>query len=113
VLPLGSQGQRRGRLHLPVKRLCRAVGFRINEYMKQLLVEIDEGTFEKLERVAPARSRRRSAFIRAAIQRAICETQERATAAAYRRTPDSADEAWFDPRVWEAKPPAYRGRRRR
>jgi predicted transcriptional regulator len=81
--------------------------------MKQLLVEVDEATFRKLEEIAPARSRRRSAFIRTAIQKAIVEEQERATADAYRRVPDSADDAWFDPRVWEPKPPAYRRRRRR
>jgi len=93
--------------------LCRAVWFPIKEYMKQLLVEVDEETFKKLEQIAPARSRRRSAFIRAAIRRAIGEEQERVTAEAYRKIPDSADDAWFDPRVWEPKPPAYRGRRRR
>ena len=81
--------------------------------MKQLLVEIDESTFKKLEQIAPARSRRRSAFIRAAIQKAILEDFERATAEAYRKVPDSADDAWFDPAVWERKPAAYRGRRRR
>jgi predicted transcriptional regulator len=80
--------------------------------MKQLLVEVDEGTWARLEQVAPARSRRRSIFIRAAIHKAICEAQERATAEAYGRIPDSADDAWFDPRVWEP-PPAARGRRRR
>jgi predicted transcriptional regulator len=78
------------------------------EYMKQLLIEIDEETFGRLERIAPARSRRRSAFIRAAIHKALSEAQEHATAEAYRRIPDSADEAWFDPRVWEPKAPAYR-----
>ncbi len=81
--------------------------------MKQLLVEVDEDTFKMLEQIAPARSRRRSAFIRAAIQKAILENQERATAAAYRRVPDSPDDAWFDPRVWEPEPPAHRRRRRR
>jgi predicted transcriptional regulator len=81
--------------------------------MKQLLVEIDENTFKKLEQMAPARSRRRSAFIRAAIHKAICDEQERATAEAYRRVPDSADDAWFDARVWEPKAPSYRRRRRR
>jgi predicted transcriptional regulator len=93
--------------------LCSAAGFPIDKHMKQLLVEIDEETFKKLERIAPARSRRRSAFIRAAIHKAICETQEHDTAAAYRRVPDSADDTWFDARVWEPKAPAYRGRRRR
>ena len=81
--------------------------------MKQLLIEVDESTFKKLEQIAPARSRRRSAFIRAAIHNAICAEQERATAEAYRKVPDSADDTWFDARVWEPKPPAYRGRRRR
>jgi predicted transcriptional regulator len=81
--------------------------------MKQLLVEVDEDTFRKLEQIAPARSRRRSGFLRAAIQKALCEEQERATAEAYRKIPDSADDAWFDPRAWEPKPPATRSRRRR
>ncbi len=85
----------------------------MNEHMKQLLIEVDEDTFKKLEQIAPARSRRRSAFIRSAIHKAICAEQERATAEAYRRTPDSAADAWFDPRVWEPKPPAYRARKRR
>ena len=35
------------------------------------------------------------------------------TAEAYRRVPDSANDAWFEPRAWEPKPPAYRGRKRR
>ena len=81
--------------------------------MKQLLIEVDEATFRKLEQIAPARSRRRSAFIRTAVQKAICEEEERATADAYRRIPDSADDAWFNPRAWEPTPPASRGRRRR
>jgi len=57
----------------------------INDHMKQLLIEIDEEMFAKLEQIAPARSRRRSAFIRTAIQKAIGDVQERATAEAYRR----------------------------
>lgn len=81
--------------------------------MKQLLVEIDDKTFVDLEKVAPARSRRRSAFIRAAIHKALSEAQEKGTAEAYRRIPDSAEDAWFDPRVWESKPSASRGRGRR
>jgi predicted transcriptional regulator len=83
------------------------------EHMKQLLVEVDDDTFRRLEQIAPARSRRRSAFIRTAIQKAIGEEQERATAEAYGKMPDTADDAWFDPRVWEPPAPASRGRRRR
>ena len=97
----------------PLLPLCRGVCFLISEHMKQLLVEIDEATFKKLEQIAPAKSRRRSAFIRAAIQKALGEQQERETAEAYRRVPDSADDDWFDARVWEPKAPAYRGQRRR
>jgi predicted transcriptional regulator len=93
--------------------LHRTARFSINDHMKQLLIEIDEEMFAKLEQIAPARSRRRSAFIRTAIQKAIGDVEERATAEAYRRIPDSADDAWFDPRVWEPKPPSYRGRKRR
>jgi predicted transcriptional regulator len=81
--------------------------------MKQVLFEVDEATFEQLERIAPGRSRRRSAFIRAALQKALCEERERATAEAYRKTPDHAEDAWFDPRVWESKAPAPRRSRRR
>ena len=55
-------------------------------------IEVDEDTFKVLEQIAPARSRRRSPFIPAAIQKAILENQERATAEAYRRVPDSADD---------------------
>ena len=90
-----------------------AADYHIYKHMKQLLIQVDEDTFERIEQVAPARSRRRSAFIRAAIHRALVEVQEEATAAAYRRVPDGADDAWFDARVWEPKPTKYRGRGRR
>jgi hypothetical protein len=52
--------------------------------------------------VAPERSRRRSEFIRMAIRKALWEEQERATAEAYRRQPDSSSDAYLDPRTWEA-----------
>jgi len=70
-------------------------------YMKQILVEIDEEMAERLERVAPARSRRRSEFIRAAIGKALGETEEQRTAEAYRRQPDLAEGAYLDARAWE------------
>ncbi len=82
--------------------------------MKQLLIEIDEDMATQLERVAPTRSRRRSEFIRAAIRRALWELEERATAQAYARQPDSAKEAYLDATVWEASPRSRpRPRRRR
>lgn len=74
------------------------------EHMKQLLVEIEDDLAERLEEVAPARSRRRSEFIRRAIRKAIWELEEQETAEAYARTPDSREDAYVDAAVWEARP---------
>jgi predicted transcriptional regulator len=80
--------------------------------MKRILIDLDDDIEARLERVAPAHSRRRSEFIRAAIRKALWEVEEQTTAEAYRRQPDSADEAWIDPRTWEPRPPLRRKRRR-
>ncbi len=69
--------------------------------MKQILVELDEAMASRLERVAPARSRRRSEFIRAAIGKALGDVEEERTAEAYRRQPDAAGDAYSNPAVWE------------
>jgi len=78
--------------------------------MKQLLVEVDDELATQLEKVAPARSRRRSEFIRCAIRQALWDLEERWTAEAYKQQPDSEDEVYLDPRVWErpSKRPAAR-----
>ena len=76
------------------------------QYMKQLLIELEDDVAEKLERVA----RRRSEFVRKAIRRALWELEEEATAEAYRKHPDSAGDAYLDPRVWE-QPSRKRPRR--
>jgi len=68
--------------------------------MKQVLVEFDERTLAELEKVAPARSRRRSEFIRGAVQRALWALEEEKTAEAYARLPDD-EPAFFEPDVWE------------
>jgi Arc/MetJ-type ribon-helix-helix transcriptional regulator len=81
--------------------------------MKQLLIEIDEDTVERLEKVAPARSRRRSEFIRAAIRRALWDLEERQTQEAYGRQPDSGDDTYIDPDAWEAEGDRPRRPRRR
>jgi predicted transcriptional regulator len=73
---------------------------------KQILIELDAESAAGLERVAPARSRRRSEFIRMAIRKALWEREEQATAEAYRLQPDTAEDAHFDPGVWDAKRPA-------
>jgi predicted transcriptional regulator len=71
--------------------------------MKSLLVEVDDELASRLERVAPARSRRRSEFVRMAILKALWEAEEQATAEAYARHPDEPDAAAFDPTVWEGQ----------
>lgn len=76
--------------------------FYMKLHMKQILIEIEPEVAEQLERIAPARSRRRSEFIRAAIRKAIWELEEAAVAEAYRRTPDSVNDAYLDPGAWEA-----------
>ena len=75
-------------------------------HVKRLVIEINEDLAKELERVAPARSRRRSEFIRAAIRRALRELQERETVEAYARQPDSARDAYLDATVWETSPRA-------
>jgi predicted transcriptional regulator len=67
---------------------------------KQLIVELDEALAQELERVAPARSRRRSSFVRAALRRALDDLVEARMAAAYSAQPD-VEPAYFDRRVWE------------
>jgi predicted transcriptional regulator len=83
------------------------------EHMKQLLIEMDDETAAKLESVAPGRSRRRSEFVRRAVRRALWELEEQGTADAYRRQPDSAAEAYFEPQAWEKAPRPTRRRARR
>ena len=68
----------------------------------KLLIDVDDETAAQLERVAPGRDRRRSEFVRMAIRRALWEIEERATAEAYRRLPDTAADAYVDPATWES-----------
>lgn len=93
----------RGNLAAPACRTCiPPSGEYILQPMKALLVEVDDDLAVRLERVAPARSRRRSEFVRAAILKALWEAEEQATAEAYARQPDSPDVP-LDPTVWEAR----------
>jgi predicted transcriptional regulator len=81
--------------------------------MKQILVEIEPEVAERLEKIAPGRSRRRSEFIRVAIRKALWELEEAATAEAYRRFPDSEEGVYLDAESWEPAPRATRRVRRR
>jgi metal-responsive CopG/Arc/MetJ family transcriptional regulator len=70
--------------------------------MKSLLVQLDEPTFRALNRVAPAAKRKRAEFVRAAIRKAIRETEEERTRRAYTEQPDSESEAddWSNAGEW-------------
>jgi hypothetical protein len=74
----------------------------IVQYM-QILIDLDEETLRDLERAAPAKSRQRSAFIRAAIKKSLWELEEDKTRKAYLRHPDP-EPVPFDPGVWEPLP---------
>lgn len=56
-------------------------------HMKRFLVELDDRTARELERVAPAKSRKRAEFVRLAIRRAIDLALDRETVAAYAVAP--------------------------
>lgn len=69
----------------------------------QVLVELDEETLRRLEAVAPGKSRKRSAFIRAAVQKALWDLEEERTRRAYLESPDAEPYA-FDVASWEPLP---------
>ena len=91
-------------------RLTHYVLDHILEYMKQVLVEIDDQTAAELERVAPARSRQRSEFIRRALRRALWDEEERRTREAYLDKPDD-HEVYVENASWDA--PASKKKSRR
>lgn len=72
--------------------------------MKSFLVQLDEPTYRALNRVAPAAQRKRTEFVRAAIRKAILETEEARTRKAYRARPDSVSEAddWSNAAKWKS-----------
>ena len=80
-------------------------------HMKQILVQLDDRTAELLEKAVPARTRRRSDFIRQAIARALLEISEHRTRAAYARLPD--DHAPFNAAEWADPSEALRRPKRR
>jgi predicted transcriptional regulator len=84
--------------------------------MKQVLVQLDDELAERLEEIAPAKSHKRSEFVRAAIARALLEAMESRTRDAYARWPD--EPSAFDPREWAPEseavhPPSRRDEPRR
>jgi metal-responsive CopG/Arc/MetJ family transcriptional regulator len=71
--------------------------------MKSLLIQLDESTYRALNRVAPAAKRQRAEFVRAAVRKAIRETEEERTRHAYLKQPDSETEAddWSNAEEWK------------
>ena len=80
-------------------------------HMKQLLVQLDDRTAELLEAAVPARTRKRSEFIRQAIAKALLELAEHRTRAAYAKVPD--DKAVFNAAEWADATEALRRPKRR
>ena len=56
--------------------------------MKSILVQLDEATYNTLSHVAPAASRRRNEFIRAAIRKALLAEEYARMRKAYEAKPD-------------------------
>ena len=57
-------------------------------------IEVDDEVVAKLEKLGPE-------FILMAIRKALWELEERETAEAYARQPDSEDHAYVAPEAWE------------
>jgi hypothetical protein len=74
--------------------------------MKQILIQLDDRTAEQLERIAPGKSRKRSEFLRRVIARAVQDSLEAGTRAAYSKWPDVP--AAFDPAEWASEEEALR-----
>ncbi len=79
--------------------------------MQQVIVELDDRTMERLNRVAPPSARKRSEFIREAIRRALNERLEKDMEEAYRRQPQEGADLDVDPATWEAAPKKRKAKR--
>jgi predicted transcriptional regulator len=71
--------------------------------MKALLVQLDDPTYRALNRIAPAKKRQRSQFIREAVRKAILDAEYERIRQAYLAQPDSADDAddWSSPEEYK------------
>ncbi len=85
-------------------------------YMKPILIELDDRLARELERVAPAKRRKRAEFIRLAIRQAIDLALDRDTERAYRALPLPGELTIDDLRGWDdhnrLAMPARRSRQR-
>ncbi|HEY5146017.1 MAG TPA: hypothetical protein VII82_04590 [Polyangiaceae bacterium] len=69
--------------------------------MKQILIELDERSVRDLERVAPARERKRTEFIRLAIRTALDRALDRSTGDVYRARPLASEPSATDLTGWD------------
>ena len=79
--------------------------------MQQVIVELDDRTIARLNRVAPPSARKRSEFIREAIRRALNELLEQEMERAYRRQPQDGADLDIDPSTWESAPRKRKAKR--
>jgi len=91
---------RTGRIDNP-SGLLRTLVEHMDIYMKRMLIEIDDRTAKDLERVAPAKERKRAEFIRLAIRRALDLSLEPTTRDAYERLPSSSGLTAADLEGWD------------
>jgi predicted DNA-binding protein len=80
-------------------------------FMQQVIVELDDRTMARLDRVAPPSARKRSEFIREAIRRALNERLEQDMERAYRLQPQHSEDIDVDPSTWEAAPRKKKAKR--
>ena len=85
----------------PAGRCSAIVGEYILIYMKRILIELDDTVARDLERVAPAKTRRRAEFVRIAIRRAIDLALDRMTEQAYRERPLAEEVTQADLVGWD------------
>ena len=69
--------------------------------MKRMLIELDDRSARDLERVAPARERRRAEFVRLAIRQALDVALDVRTREAYGEQPLSAELSAADLEGWD------------
>jgi hypothetical protein len=72
--------------------------------MRSLLIQMNEATFLSLKRAARAAKLQPNNFVRAAIRKAIRETEEERMKLAYTKQPDTdvAGDDWSNAEKWNA-----------
>jgi hypothetical protein len=72
--------------------------------MHQVIVELDDRTIARSNRVAPPSARKRSEFIREAIRQALNARLDQDIERPYRQQPQEGADIDVDPATWEAAP---------